>query len=512
LPELPPLDPIPPRSILLRDQGFAVFRRNAGRTYVALDYGHSGGGHGHPDRLNVMLARDDTRWLDDYGTGAYIDPSLHWYRSTLAHNAPLVDRRSQPEVDGTLEAYDEGDDAGWIRAAADIDGVIRRTVVVMDDYFIDVLDASEVDGVVDLPMHAGFVFDRSAGAMEAARLEGDQGLEDGFRFVRDTERQGVAAAVVAEAHAANAKRDVVRLWTRANASVEWWRAVAAGPPGAGDRAFRVARIETPGAEITSVIAWSDRVASVDIGDGIRVELADGAVHVHRRDGEEWRIEQLCGGDRRVIVLRGREAPAPPRASPRFPPRRREAMRLPRGASAIVSLGETHYRRSEQTWIDAGRPTAEIELHPSHDRLRAVVRIDASEYTFVRPGATNQYDNESPDINGDGIQLYVVTDAGQGGWMLVPDPDSPNVFTRPIDQWQAAFAPTASWRRVGDGYEVEIDLPVIPTAIDVIVNEKPNNRERRRGQLVMSGARQEFVYLRGDRHDVSRLIPIEVIDG
>jgi hypothetical protein len=41
---------------------------------------------------------------------------------------------------------------------------------------------------------------------------------------------------------------------------------------------------------------------------------------------------------------------------------------------------------------------------------------------------------------------------------------------------------------------------------VIINETAPGRERRRGQLVLSGARGEFVYLRGDRHDdVARLL-------
>jgi hypothetical protein len=104
---LPPLEPLAPRSALLDAQGIAVFRRNQGRSYVALDYGHSGGGHGHPDRLNLLISDGSTRWLDDFGTGSYVDPSLHWYRSTLAHNAPLADGTSQQRTDGVLLAYDE---------------------------------------------------------------------------------------------------------------------------------------------------------------------------------------------------------------------------------------------------------------------------------------------------------------------------------------------------------------------------------------------------------------------
>jgi site-specific DNA recombinase len=49
----------------------------------------------------------------------------------------------------------------------------------------------------------------------------------------------------------------------------------------------------------------------------------------------------------------------------------------------------------------------------------------------------------------------------------------------------------------------------PIKLDVIVNETAPGRERRRGQLVMSGAEGEFVYLAGDRHDPSRLLPFVV---
>jgi hypothetical protein len=52
----------------------------------------------------------------------------------------------------------------------------------------------------------------------------------------------------------------------------------------------------------------------------------------------------------------------------------------------------------------------------------------------------------------------------------------------------------------------------PLALDLIVNEMPRGRVRRRGQLVMSGARGEFVYLQGDRHDAARLIPLRISDG
>jgi hypothetical protein len=48
------------------------------------------------------------------------------------------------------------------------------------------------------------------------------------------------------------------------------------------------------------------------------------------------------------------------------------------------------------------------------------------------------------------------------------------------------------------------------ALAVTINEITPGRERRRGQLVLGGAEGEWVYLRGDRDDPSKLIPI-VID-
>jgi hypothetical protein len=77
----------PPPTAHLEATGLAVFRRDAGRSYISLDYGESGGAHGHPDRLNLTLVAGGVPWLLDFGTGSYVAPSLGWYRASLAHNA-----------------------------------------------------------------------------------------------------------------------------------------------------------------------------------------------------------------------------------------------------------------------------------------------------------------------------------------------------------------------------------------------------------------------------------------
>jgi hypothetical protein len=61
---------------------------------------------------------------------------------------------------------------------------------------------------------------------------------------------------------------------------------------------------------------------------------------------------------------------------------------------------------------------------------------------------------------------------------------------------------ASWSPAEDGFTVTFSLPwpaSLPQfSMDVCVNEQPAARERRRGQLVLSGARGDSAYLRGAR--------------
>ncbi|HET9012705.1 MAG TPA: hypothetical protein VFN38_12860, partial [Gemmatimonadaceae bacterium] len=52
---------------------------------------------------------------------------------------------------------------------------------------------------------------------------------------------------------------------------------------------------------------------------------------------------------------------------------------------------------------------------------------------------------------------------------------------------------------------EVAAGAVPFALDVVVNETAPGRERRRGQLVLSGGAGDFVYLRGDRHSMDRAL-------
>lgn len=525
-PTLPPLQPMVPSSALLDAQGVAVFRR--ADAYVALDYGHSGGGHGHPDRLNMLLAKASTRWLDDMGTGSYVDASLHWYRSTLAHNAPLVNGRSQARISGRLLAHDEQQAFGWVSAAVEeiAPGTsVARSLIVAPDYVIDELRWRADNRVtLDLPLHVGARVVSGAAAAGAGMPYGSEGMEDGFRFLHDAERErsraGDTVHLVADD---DTSRHRLWAWATSDRDVDWWRAVAPGAPGAGERAFRILRAAGDSGTHRMVWCWSDAVESVSFdGDAISVVHRNGARDVHSRKPDGWRVERGDGAEPRIVHLCGLVDEAAEvedvvvtdvvDATP-------DVLEL--GEPWTSDLGEEHYRRSEESWSEAGRPEAVVALEWNGERLCVRVVLPRSELTFVPADAVNPYDNEPADINGDGVQLYLFTPGDLAGWMLVPEQNRGTVRVRPIDGWKSERPIAASWRRVANGYELTADLPMPrigsaagPTQIglDVIANEKPLSRVRRRGQLVLSGARKEFVYLRGDRHEPGRLLPFVLANG
>jgi hypothetical protein len=522
LPAIPEAPRARPRSVLLDAQGIAVLRRDAGRVYVALDFGHGGGGHGHPDRLNLLLADGAVRWLDDMGTGSYVDRALFWYRSTLAHNAPLIDGRSQERVHGRLLAYDERGAAGWVAAAVDglAPGVgARRSVVVMTDYLIDEVSWSAPrDVVFDLPMHVDGELG-GATPWRDASLVGGQSPEDGFEFARQAQMASVDPSRTA-CFAAHTRENSLNLWVHADHAAQWWRATAPGPPGGGQRRFHLLRVRARAGTIRSVWSWNRAVSEVALEAGrLEVGLADGTRHTHCRHEHGWHVDFLAGGARSSVDLGGlRDAPPSEPAAIGLYGDATTAVATataePRVLPQTFWLGERHYRRSEESWHDAGSPRATVSLAIDGPELRIDADVaKGDEPIFVASDAVNRYDNEHPDINGDGLQVYVRTPVGSGAWVVVPNPGGSSVRARPIAGWGDLAPPRGSWRRTDRGYAIElaVRLPAAaptpaPIEVDVIVNETGPGRERRRGQLVMSGADGEFVYLAGDRHDPARLLP------
>jgi hypothetical protein len=529
---LPPLERRVPRSAHLAGQGVSVFRREGGDVYVALDWGQSGGGHGHPDRLNLLFAQGKTRWLDDLGTGSYVDSSLHWYRSTLAHNAPLINGHSQVRIDGSLLAHDERGGVGWTFAEANgVEAKVRvtRALIVTPDYFVDEVRWNADTSVrFELPIHFSGEL-HGATLQSGIVLDGGAGLEDGFEFVNN-----VSGAALGEMQPVRlvSRRDgrSARAFVCAERASRWFRAGGPGQPARETRTFHVVRCEGATGVIRSVWAWSPRVSAVEF-NGQKVEVSLGTErHVHYQTDEHWQMELIVGGAQSGIELTGwtpgnepgnpdRELRMRPRHAERRPARK--PIELPRAGLAAFDLGERNYRRSEASWDDAGRPSARVTVGSTGDELIVEVNVSTGELVFVAANASNPYDNENADVNGHGVQLYLRTFFDAGAWMIVPEQGAKVARVRPLEGWGTLAVRDATWAKTADGFSVRVrvalpPLPpkypksVYPVSIDVLVNETAPGRERRRGQLVLSGARDDFVYLRGDRHDVSRLVPLLIV--
>jgi hypothetical protein len=526
---LPPLAPLPMESDLLPAQGYGILRRDGGALYAALDYGHSGGGHGHPDRLNVLLMDGAQRWFDDPGTGSYVDPTLHWYRSTLAHTAPLVDGRSQPRVHGELGAFEDAGWAGWVSAGVElVPGLhVARSLIVMDDYLVDLLHwEGDREHDVTLPLHGVDLVDAQDALLprRAAPIHGGDEAEDGFGFLEQTAQLDPAPALIARALATNGERRL-RGWIGTGVGAVWWSALAPDVPSRrGLVPLLLVRTVAHRGSLVSVWSWKEAVADVMLNvDEIVVVKRDGARDRHAPVARGWRVDRDHTPARPMHVVLGGFATSatasasPPIARPRTAPA--GAAPAPPSVSPLPAqfvLGEAHYRRSESTWREAGAPHARVAIsRRGAGAIHIELEVEPSHRLFEAIDAVNPYDNEPGAINGDGVQLYVSAGERTGGWLLVPRPATTSVDLRAVDGWSGLREPVATWHATPSGYamsiEIELDGAFSELRLDVLVNETVSGRERRRGQLVLSGADGEFIYLRGDRHDPSRLLRFSLTD-
>jgi hypothetical protein len=515
--ELPVLAPFPLKSVLLSGQGLGVLRRNAGRAYLALDYGHSGGGHGHPDRLNVLLSVGDERWLDDPGTGSYVDASLHWYRSTLAHNAPLVNGRSQCLTDGMLRAYDERDGVGWVDAHVPTGGIapgvrVSRSVVAMPNYALDRVEwASDDAASFALPLHidgeleAGLIF-------ASAVLEGGEALDDGFVFVHDTAVTVVPAATQVVMH--RGERAVA--WISASTDVELWRIVGPGAPGSGEHRFHLLRARGTGGRMTIVWSWAAPIARVvAAGEATAIEFTDGATHTHRAVDGTWHVDLQTHGARSSVDLDGRRRHEGEPDTPRLtlPDVAGEPDRIPQAPEPplTVALGRDAYRTSEASWEEAGCPRATVSLRADDADLVVDVDVRKSPVVFRAPAAPDpELDNDDPDIHSDGVQLYLHPEGWSEpmGRLAVPVPGGEQVRAHRVGGSRRGVPVEATWHTTATGYAMRFRVrlaalreggrPSHALGVQVVVNDMSAERTRRRGQLVLSGGAGERVYLRGDR--------------
>lgn len=100
-------------SVIFDTLGYAILRGNerGKQTFLLMDYGPHGGGHGHPDKLNLILFADGDELAGEPQMYRYEDARhAEWTRPTIAHWTVSVDMHEQAPTTGRLLAfYDAGE-------------------------------------------------------------------------------------------------------------------------------------------------------------------------------------------------------------------------------------------------------------------------------------------------------------------------------------------------------------------------------------------------------------------
>ncbi len=524
LPSLPQdTPPWSPKTVFVEGQGLAVFRK--GSRYASLECGRLGGGHGHADRLNLIVHAGGEYWLPDFGTGSYVARDLYWYRSTLAHNAPRLDGGSQALSDAFCENFDQSGEWAWARGRF---GQLARTLVAGPAYLLDVVELSGADAhSLELPWHlSGQVTVEPSGRWEPAELSDE--------FVSRAER------LVSEPGAPRVLRgrgEKAAVTVHLPVEGDLLRAVAPGIPGATEPAtFYLVRAHGKNLRLVSVvepITETETVQSVRVtGSLIEIETRVG-VDRHTTTVEGWEVQTSQGAER----LRGsRRKPTP------FEPLVRQDRPLemkgvaqqllqppaldgtPEGFETAEPLQLDHedqYRRSEEPYAGPDAFSATAAVNWTDEALYLAVDVIKADVIPRSPNAAPlRLDNEPDEIHADGIQLYLrlPMEDTPTGILIVPSTENGALIVRGVSGMAgSADMVEGSWTPTGEGYRLTLALKppgwsevragdVIE--FDLIVNEMQPDRLRRAGQLVWSGG-GGWVWLRGDRHDLTKLGRLEL---
>jgi len=136
-----------PQSVSMPGAGLAILRLGGKDGLCAmLEYGEHGGGHGHPDRLQLILYGLGQTLCPDLETTGYGVP-LHsrWYKTSPAHNTVTIGSRNQSKASGRLLGFETG--GGWAAAAAETPQaykgwVLRRSLFLTGNYLIDCFEVT----------------------------------------------------------------------------------------------------------------------------------------------------------------------------------------------------------------------------------------------------------------------------------------------------------------------------------------------------------------------------------
>jgi hypothetical protein len=138
---------------LFPSAGFALLRqdeRDPRSIAVAFSFGPFGGGHGHPDKLCLVLHGLGGEPITDFGSCSYASPLKgSWTHQTVAHNTVVVDARTQAtQTTGQLDFFHADPLLRVARAHDDAvyPGIhLERTVALLGSVVIDLFTVAAAE-------------------------------------------------------------------------------------------------------------------------------------------------------------------------------------------------------------------------------------------------------------------------------------------------------------------------------------------------------------------------------
>lgn len=271
-------------SVRMEGTGLVVLRGAEGQ-YVSLDYGHYGGGHGHPDRLQLSFFIRGRRWLTDYGTGQYYFDHLHWYRSSLCHNTVIVDGRSHLPVEGACVLLENTPQ--YTITSCVVEGLypgvdMQRTVLLFSDGVL--VDLTQLQSQ---QQHSYQYALHCSGTLTLPGLVGTEHTLSGanYRFLNNTLRYTAQGALLAEFSLPQA---ALQIHTLGQPGTVLYTATAYGPPTQITRQFPLYLIERTGKNQTFFCVLED-VPTGAQAHVAQVQPIEGGLFLKKGDGTDWEI-------------------------------------------------------------------------------------------------------------------------------------------------------------------------------------------------------------------------------
>ena len=188
------ISPLPTVSENLPDTGLAILRAGSGSnaTAVFLDYGPHGGGHGHPDKLNITLFANGREWLLDPGRLTYSVPEhKSWSKTTAAHNTVTLAGQSQHPAVGKLLFFQIT--TNFSACAAECDtaysgATLRRYLLLTPQFLADIFEVESTR-----PRQIDWFAHAIAASLRPVETRDDgaviaPGNDDGYQHLKDPRR------------------------------------------------------------------------------------------------------------------------------------------------------------------------------------------------------------------------------------------------------------------------------------------------------------------------------------